>query len=301
MQLAILCFAVSNRDSWEAVEKWYTEIQRYSDENSKNIVIVGTKDDLESVISDEEVMQFMFDRGMCSGGAGYIRISSKVGTNSELLLHMIGRILLSEFENLELLETFIISPELKSKYSRLVRDSEYEALLKLIKDQQINYYKLAKDNRHIEDKFKQPQEKLNELLNNLKKNPNVSTKEMSLIKNDSDILESYIQDIISGKKVCYYFEGSDEGDYDMTKEKRKTFTKKDGKEERSIRDSIDSEAYGSNPSYDMTKRKILKKEGKEEKSIRDSVDSETYGSNPKSKFRGTRTGKSLQVCLDKIE
>lgn len=53
---AIIVFDLSDRKSFEDISYWISEVKKYSKEAS--ILLVGTKSDLESKISDEEIKRF---------------------------------------------------------------------------------------------------------------------------------------------------------------------------------------------------------------------------------------------------
>jgi len=77
----LLCFDVTNRDTFINLEEWIKEAERYmSDANAKNILIVGCKADLvyERVVSYEEVKKYCDLEGFT-----YIDVSPKQKINVE--------------------------------------------------------------------------------------------------------------------------------------------------------------------------------------------------------------------------
>jgi small GTP-binding protein len=71
----LLCFDVSDRDSFNSLNKWHGEIERYACENV-NVLVVGCKTDLNRVVPQADIEAYCE-----SHNVGYIECSAKSGQN----------------------------------------------------------------------------------------------------------------------------------------------------------------------------------------------------------------------------
>ncbi|MES1905937.1 MAG: hypothetical protein MHPSP_003346, partial [Paramarteilia canceri] len=90
----LVCFDITNRDSFEKIPTWLEMINKHKTEDSAQICLVGTKSDLEStrVVTSEEAQQFANERGM-----SYNEVSALNNVNVEKLFE-------STFEHLPIQE-----------------------------------------------------------------------------------------------------------------------------------------------------------------------------------------------------
>ncbi|KAI5537461.1 Rab small GTPase domain-containing protein [Trichomonas vaginalis G3] len=95
---AVICFDLTNKPSFEALESWYTDIIEKGPPRIQ-FVIVGTKKDCQEdrVISFEEAMNFAESHGT----AFYIETSAKTGENVRELFLRIAQLYESKPENVE--------------------------------------------------------------------------------------------------------------------------------------------------------------------------------------------------------
>lgn len=76
-QGCFLVFDITDRNSWINLQKWYDDLKNNVDILDKQIMLLGTKLDLQEnrKVSTEEGQKFAIDHGL----AGYVEISSKTG------------------------------------------------------------------------------------------------------------------------------------------------------------------------------------------------------------------------------
>ena len=76
-QGCFLVFDITDRKSWLSLEYWYNDLKDSVDINDRQIVLIGSKLDLQDKreVTSTEAQQFAVDHGL----AGYTEISSKTG------------------------------------------------------------------------------------------------------------------------------------------------------------------------------------------------------------------------------
>ncbi len=92
---AIICFDLTNKNSFNSLTRWMKEYSSYH--NTNNIyVIVGNKSDLidERDVSNEDIIEFV-ERNKCI----YFQTSAKNGDNVDSLFNDLSKIIYERFEN----------------------------------------------------------------------------------------------------------------------------------------------------------------------------------------------------------
>jgi Ras-related protein Rab-5C len=83
--IAIVCYDITNIDSYLVAQKWIDELCSYTNIHEKGVVIIcGTKSDLEHAVPPEDVRQYASENGFY-----FIETSSKTGDKVDELFELI--------------------------------------------------------------------------------------------------------------------------------------------------------------------------------------------------------------------
>ena len=96
--IAVLCFDVTNIDSFMSLDAWINELNQKAPEHTK-LVIAGNKIDMreERVIEKERAREYSEN----NGAVGYIEVSAKTGDGIEELFDFVANVYLDYKETME--------------------------------------------------------------------------------------------------------------------------------------------------------------------------------------------------------
>ena len=117
--LALIVYAINNRNSFEHAEIWLNELKNQSNPNVK-IFLVGNKCDLENdrVVSKEEGINFKEEKNLDK----FVETSAKTGKNARNILLEAAKMLYKEY--LETKEKLSIAPSVSTEGTQLEKKKD---------------------------------------------------------------------------------------------------------------------------------------------------------------------------------